>query len=91
MTRICTTVGFFLFLSAFKLDAEERIISKADLTDRVLGFWNGQLLGNYVGFPFENLYRDEAIPILVERIYTADYDESIPLKIHDSDLSLIHI
>ena len=85
MIRICTAVGFSLFLSAFAIDAEERIISKADLTDRVLGFWNGQLLGNYIGFPFENLYRDESIPILIERIYTADYDESIPLKIHDSD------
>ena len=48
------------------LNAEERIISKAELTDRVLGFWNGQLLGNYIGFPFENLYSEDAMPVLVE-------------------------
>ena len=37
------------------VNAEERMISKAELTDRVLGFWNGQLLGNYIGFLLKNL------------------------------------
>ena len=67
------------------VNAEERMISKAELTDRVLGFWNGQLLGNYIGFPFENLYSEDAIPVLVDRIYTADYQGEVQLKINNND------
>ena len=67
------------------VNAEELMISKAELTDRVLGFWNGQLLGNYIGFPFENLYSEDAIPVLVERIYTADYEGEVQLKINNND------
>lgn len=74
-----------LLLAATTGAAQERVISKAELTDRVLGFWNGQLLGNYIGFPFENLYTDEAIPVLVDRVYTADYDGDVELKINRTD------
>ena len=74
------------------VNAEERMISKAELTDRVLGFWNGQLLGNYIGFPFENLYSEDAIPVLVERIYTADYEGEVQLKINNNDpVSYTHL
>ena len=56
--------------------AKERVITKEQLIDKVEGFWMGQMLGNYIGFPFENLYIDEAIPLLVDRVFTADYDGS---------------
>ena len=85
MIRLRIAALIYLLFISFALNAGERIISKAELTDRVLGFWNGQLLGNYIGFPFENLYSEEAIPILVERLFTADYDGDIPLKINDTD------
>ena len=36
--------------------AAERAISHNELIDKLSGFWIGQLLGNYIGFPFENRY-----------------------------------
>ncbi len=50
--------------------AEERTITRAELLDKVSGFWIGQLVGNYLGFPFENVYVEEAIPVLVDKYYT---------------------
>ena len=72
---------------AFKsnLSAKERIISHDELMDKLSGFWIGQILGNYVGFPFENLYVEEPIPILVDQVYTADYDGDLELKINTKD------
>ena len=66
-------------------NAKERVMSHDDLIDRLSGFWIGQLLGNYIGFPFENNYVEEAIPILVDRVYTADYDGEPELKINAKD------
>ena len=67
------------------LKAEEREISHDELVDRLSGFWIGQLLGNYIGFPFENKYVEEPIPILVDRVYTADYDGDPELMINARD------
>ena len=65
--------------------AKERVISHDELMDKLSGFWIGQLLGNYIGFPFENNYVEEAIPILVDRVYTAEYDGDPELKINTKD------
>lgn len=50
--------------------SQERSITRAELIDKISGFWIGQLVGNYLGFPFENVYVDEPIPVLVDRYYT---------------------
>ena len=71
-----------LTMSAF---SEERVISKTQLTDKIEGFWMGQMLGNYIGFPFENLYIEEPIPVLVDRVYTAEYSGTPELKINRKD------
>jgi hypothetical protein len=60
-------VLMFLSVSAA---AQERSITRADLIEKISGFWIGQLVGNYMGFPFENVYVDEPIPVLVDRYYT---------------------
>ena len=65
--------------------SEERVISKTQLTDKIEGFWMGQMLGNYIGFPFENLYIEEPIPVLVDRVYTAEYSGTPELKINRKD------
>lgn len=44
-------------------------IPASELRDRIHAFWIGQIAGNYVGFPFENLYTDEPLPVLVDRYY----------------------
>ncbi len=63
--------------------AKERSITRDELIDKLTGFWVGQLVGNYMGFPFENVYVDEPIPFLVDRYYTYNDDESIRLNRND--------
>jgi ADP-ribosylglycohydrolase len=63
--------------------AKERAISEEELLDKISGFWIGQLVGNYVGFPFENNYVDEPIPVFVDRIYTREDDASLDINRDD--------
>ncbi|MDE0627756.1 MAG: ADP-ribosylglycohydrolase family protein [Bryobacterales bacterium] len=63
----------------------ERVIAHDELMDKLSGFWIGQLLGNYIGFPFENKYVEEPVPILVDRVYTAGYDGDPELMINSRD------
>ncbi|MDQ8186859.1 ADP-ribosylglycohydrolase family protein [Pelagicoccus sp. SDUM812002] len=60
-------------------------ISRAELRDKIHGYWIGQIAGNYLGFPFENLYEEEPIPILIDRYY--DYRDAGPadLKMNLTD------
>lgn len=71
---------FALALSAAGLSAgaAERTLTREDLLDKIAGFWHGQLAGNYMGFPFENVYVDEPVPVLVDRIYTWE-DAGMPV------------
>jgi ADP-ribosylglycohydrolase len=50
--------------------ARERTIERTVLVEKISAFWIGQLVGNYLGFPFENVYVNEPIPVLVDRYYT---------------------
>ncbi len=63
--------------------AKEREISRAELLKKLSGFWIGQLVGNYMGFPFENVYQSEPIPFLVDRYYTYKDDASIRMNRND--------
>ena len=65
------------------LCAKERTITEEELTNRVTAFWYGQLVGNYMGFPFEGLYVEEPIPVLVDRIYTWKDADQIRLNAND--------
>ena len=80
---VVMALSFFTFRS--NLQAKERVISHDELMDKLSGFWIGQILGNYIGFPFENNYVEEPIPILVDQVYTADYDGDPELDIHTTD------
>jgi len=72
----------FIFLAA-NLGAKERTITKEELRDRLTAFWQGQLVGNYMGFPFEGVFVEEPVPILIDRIYTwADGDK---IRLNDND------
>jgi hypothetical protein len=70
--------------------AAERAISREELLDKVSGFWVGQLVGNYMGLPFENNYVKEPVPILVDRYYTFQDDEELELN-RDDWRGYIHI
>ncbi len=86
MRPLLKTIVILAVLSvAVGLKAEERAISHDELIDKLTGFWIGQILGNYIGFPFENRYIEEAVPILVDRVYTAKYSGKPPLKLNYDD------
>jgi hypothetical protein len=63
--------------------ATERTISQEELLDKISGFWIGQLVGNYMGLPFENNYVDEPVPVFVDRIYTHADDAKLELNRDD--------
>ncbi len=63
--------------------ATEREISRDVLLDKLSGFWIGQLAGNYMGFPFENVYESEPCPFFVDRYYTWRDDPSIRMNRDD--------
>jgi len=64
--------------------AKERALPRAKLISKLSGFWIGQLVGNYMGFPFENVYVDEACPFLVDRYYT--WQDAPAIRMHRQDL-----
>lgn len=72
------------FITIIPSHATEHWITKEQLMDKLYGFWIGQMAGNYMGFPFENVYVDEPIPILVDRIYTWK-DASDELRLNSND------
>lgn len=66
-----SVAALLLALTPLALVAQtERELSASRLREAVEGYWIGQLAGNYIGLPFENLYKDEPLPILVDRYYT---------------------
>jgi len=46
-----------------------RYISKVDLRDKLEGFWIGQLVGNFMGLPFEFIYYNDPMPLLPDKYY----------------------
>ncbi|CAL1131973.1 unnamed protein product [Cladocopium goreaui] len=46
-----------------------RVISKDVLYDKLMGYWVGQLVGNFMGLPFEFTYWDEPMPIEPQTYY----------------------
>ncbi len=85
MGYLKTIAGILIISLAFTTrgNGQERAISEKELHDKISAFWLGQLVGNYYGLPFENKYVDEAVPFLVNRVYTYKDDESILLNRYD--------
>mmetsp|Transcript_13661 Transcript_13661/g.25632 ORF Transcript_13661/g.25632 Transcript_13661/m.25632 type:complete len:439 (-) Transcript_13661:247-1563(-) len=46
-----------------------RTISKHNLYDKLMGYWVGQLVGNFMGLPFEFLYNDNPMPLEPQTYY----------------------
>lgn len=84
-TKLIVLMVLCTFLTTQNGLARERSISAEELNDKLAGFWNGQLVGNYMGFPFENSYVEEPVPVLVDRYYNYK-DASENLKINVNDL-----
>jgi ADP-ribosylglycohydrolase. len=65
-------LGYLALLSATcsAFAQTPRLLPENRLREAIEGYWIGQLAGNYLGLPFENLYKDEPMPLLVDRYYT---------------------
>ncbi|MFW5831200.1 MAG: ADP-ribosylglycohydrolase family protein [Prolixibacteraceae bacterium] len=62
-----------------------RTITKEELTGKIAGYWIGQLAGNYIGFPFENLYTETPVPVFVDRYFDYRDADSLGLKMNLND------
>ena len=63
----------------------ERQLTDARLREAIEGYWLGQLAGNYLGLPFENLYKEATMPIMVDRYYTFKDAEPLGLLMNLDD------
>jgi hypothetical protein len=61
-----------------------RTIPQDELRDKIAGYWIGQLVGNYLGFPFEGTYTETPVPVFVDRYY--DFRDDSTLGINRNDL-----
>ncbi len=73
-----------LFISVFNTFAQEyKTISKKELRNKIEGFWLGQLVGNYMGFPFEFVFSEDPSPVFIDRYYNVT--DSAGIKINHTD------
>lgn len=73
------------FNSSVCLAQEKKTIEKEELWNKIEAYWLGQLVGNYMGFPFENCYKEDPIPILIDRYYTVKDLETQDLLMNKHD------
>ena len=58
-------------------------ISQDELKDKISGYWIGQCVGNYMGFPFEGTYLEDPVPVMVDRYYSFKDDSSLAINRDD--------
>ena len=76
--------AILFILLCYPLCAQDyREISKEKLRDKIEGFWLGQLVGNYMGFPFEFVFSEEPAPIFIDRYYNVT--DSVDIKMNRTD------
>lgn len=73
----------FMCILGINSRAKERMISVDEFKDKITGFWVGQLVGNFMGFPFENIFVDSPAPRFIDRYYT--FRDADQIKINDND------
>jgi len=87
LKKWCSVIIFIavliLLVTTVNVEAKERTITREELMDKLTGFWIGQLVGNYMGLPFENNYVEEPMPILVDRYYSFRDDPSLEINRED--------
>lgn len=72
--------------------AADLSITQDELHRAIEGYWIGQLAGNYIGFPFENIYEEDPIPVYIDRYYTYEDAEKLGLEMNIEDRrAFIHI
>ena len=84
MKKVLHLAGMILFSSQAN-GQNFREIKVSELKDKIAGYWIGQLIGNYLGFPFENIYTDQPIPVFIDKYYDFRALDSIDLKMNTKD------
>ncbi|WP_236971736.1 ADP-ribosylglycohydrolase family protein [Membranihabitans marinus] len=74
-----------VFLNQNLYAQKEFVLNETELYDKITGYWNGQLVGNYMGFPFENIYDREPLPVFVDRYYDYGDLDTIDVKMNLND------
>jgi len=75
----------FYFFNGVCYAQVSQTIEKEELRNKIEAYWLGQLVGNYMGFPFENCYSKEPIPILIDRYFTVKDLETHDLVMNKDD------
>ncbi len=94
---VLATTALILFPGAGAAPADAapgpamREISRKELRDKIAGFWIGQLVGNYLGLPFENAYVEEPVPVLVDKYFTPQNADGVRLKENDYRGYVFHL
>ena len=71
----------FCAITSMGLSAQEyKEISQDELRDKIEGYWLGQLVGNYMGFPFEFVFNENPAPIFIDRYYNVTDSVAIPMN-----------
>ncbi|NAS14259.1 ADP-ribosylglycohydrolase family protein [Poritiphilus flavus] len=66
------------------LSAQEfQTISKEELRSKIEGYWLGQLVGNYMGFPFEFVFSEDPAPVFIDKYYNVT--DSTGIKMNHTD------
>lgn len=81
--RFFLIIGVVILLADQGIAQNQRVISKDELRDKIAGYWIGQCVGNFMGFPFEGTYLEEPVPVLVDRYYQFDDDSSLSINRKD--------
>lgn len=80
-----TLFALMVFFSIHAQAQHFRRISEPELKDKIAGYWLGQLAGNYMGFPYENIYTDKPIPVFIDRYYDFRALDSLDLEMNVND------
>jgi len=70
--RLIVLVIIFLCGIANNYGQQQFKIYESELRAKIEGYWLGQLVGNYMGFPFEFIYSEQSCPILIDRYYNVN-------------------
>ncbi len=84
LRKLIITLSVFTALNFTSYSQTLRKISMDELRDKIAGYWTGQCVGNYMGFPFEGTYEEEPVPVFIDRYY--QYDDDTSLAINRNDL-----
>jgi hypothetical protein len=75
--------AILLLFSPHVLPQNLQKISQDELRNKISGYWIGQCVGNYMGFPFEGTYTEDPVPVFVDRYYQYDDDSSLVINRND--------